>query len=71
VALRGALERRGRDDLDALADTLVAELPAGPGEDDVAVLAARLHPQDRPHPGAAGPAVVPPDVPEEPAVTAG
>jgi hypothetical protein len=71
LELRGALERRGRDDLDALADTLVAELPAGPGEDDVAVLAARLHPQDRPRPDAAGPAVVPPDVPEEPAITAG
>lgn len=66
--LRSALERRGRDDLDALADALVAELPAGPGEDDVAVLAARLHPQDRPRPDVAGPAVVPPDVPEEPAV---
>jgi hypothetical protein len=36
VALRGALERRGRDHLDALADTLVTELPAGPGADDVA-----------------------------------
>jgi hypothetical protein len=65
--LRRALERRGRDDLDALADALVADLPAGPGEDDVAILAARLHPQDRPRPDVAGPTVVPEGVPADPA----
>lgn len=65
--LHRTLARHGHDDLDVLADTLVAELPAGPGEDDIAVLAARLHHQDRPRPAAAGPTVVPQDVPADPA----
>lgn len=67
--LRRVLERRGQDDLDVLADTLVTELPAGPGEDDIAVLAARLHPQDRPRPDRAGPLVVPEGVPADPAAS--
>ena len=37
-------------------------LPANPG-DDVALIAVRLHPQDRPRPPRAGPDRVPPDVP--------
>jgi len=44
-ALRGMLERSGGERLDALCDALVAELPAGVGEDDVALVAVRLHPQ--------------------------
>ncbi|MDC7120869.1 SpoIIE family protein phosphatase [Cellulomonas fimi] len=44
--LRRALTRVGRDELDALCDALVAELPAGVGEDDVALVAVRLHEQD-------------------------
>lgn len=65
--LRHALERYADASLDDLADALVAELPAGPGEDDIAVLAARLHHQDRPRPDEAGPTVVPDDVPGDPA----
>jgi PAS domain S-box-containing protein len=53
-------------DLDTLVDRLLQEmLPARP-EDDVAVVAIRLHRQDRPRPAEAGPRRVPPHVPEEP-----
>ncbi|WP_308281511.1 SpoIIE family protein phosphatase [Cellulomonas sp. PS-H5] len=61
--LRAALARHGARDLDDLCDALLAELPGGPGEDDVALVAVRLHPQDRPRPAEAGPVSVPPDVP--------
>lgn len=40
--LRAALGRHAGRDLDALCDTLLAELPGGPGDDDVALLAVRL-----------------------------
>ncbi|WP_346774845.1 GAF domain-containing SpoIIE family protein phosphatase [Cellulomonas sp. IC4_254] len=65
--LRAALARHAGRDLDDLCDTLLAELPGGPGEDDVALVAVRLHPQDRPRPAEAGPVAVPPDAPPEPA----
>jgi hypothetical protein len=42
-------------------------LPEHP-EDDVALVAVRLHRQDRPRPPEAGPNVVPPDVPHSPEV---
>lgn len=45
--LRRTLERVGGEELDAVCDALVAELPAGIGEDDVALVAVRLHEQDR------------------------
>ncbi|WP_432498859.1 SpoIIE family protein phosphatase [Kineococcus gypseus] len=58
----------GEPDLDALCDGLLARmLPAQP-EDDVALVAVRLHPQDRPRPPEAGPRRLPPDVPDEPEV---
>lgn len=57
--LRRALERWGAEDLDALCDNLLDALPAGPGEDDIALVAVRLHPQDRPRPAEAGPARTP------------
>ncbi len=41
--LRAALGRHAGLGLDALCDTLLAELPGGPGEDDVALVAVRLH----------------------------
>ena len=66
--LRAALGRHHAHDLDTLCDTLLAELPGGPGEDDVALVAVRLHPQDEPRPPEAGPVVVPPDVPDVPDV---
>lgn len=61
-----ALERVGRADLDTLCDTLLTDLPLGPGEDDVALLGVRLHRQDRPRPASAGPNNIPPDVPDGP-----
>jgi hypothetical protein len=39
----------------------------GHPEDDVALVAVRLHPQDRDRPAEAGPIRVPPDVPDDPA----
>ncbi|WP_242654092.1 SpoIIE family protein phosphatase [Klenkia soli] len=44
--------------LEDLCDRVLADLPARP-EDDVALIALRAHPEDRPRPAEAGPAVVP------------
>ncbi len=66
VELRAALERHADLDLDALCDTLLDELPSGPGNDDIALVAVRLHRQDRPRPAEAGPSRVPPDAPPPP-----
>ena len=46
--------------LDQLCDTLLAEL-GGAFDDDVALLAVRAHPEDRPRPPEAGPSVEPAD----------
>jgi serine phosphatase RsbU (regulator of sigma subunit) len=60
----GELAGRGLDDV---CDELLARmLPESP-EDDVALVAVRLHPQDAPRPPEAGPNRVPPSVPEDPA----
>ena len=45
-------------DLEPLCDLLIEQV-RGIGEDDVALLAVRLHPQDRPRPASAGPETVP------------
>ncbi|MGY2080589.1 SpoIIE family protein phosphatase [Modestobacter sp. SYSU DS0657] len=42
-----------------LCDQLVARMRPGGSEDDVALVAVRLHPEDRPRPPEAGPQVVP------------
>ena len=66
--LQGVLEALATDDtdLDTLVDRLLTEmLPARP-EDDVAVVAIRLHRQDRPRPVEAGPQRVPAHVAAEP-----
>ncbi|WP_240900646.1 PP2C family protein-serine/threonine phosphatase [Kineococcus indalonis] len=56
----------GGGDLDRLVDDLLFRmLPAQP-EDDVAVIAVRLHRQVRPRPAEAGPQRIPPHVPAEP-----
>jgi hypothetical protein len=39
----------------------------GRPDDDVALVAVRLHRQDRPRPAEAGPNIVPPTVPSDPA----
>ncbi|RBY96911.1 histidine kinase [Blastococcus sp. TF02-8] len=53
--------------LQALLDELLERLVDGRPEDDVALVAVRLHPQDRPRPPEAGPTRVPPTVPADPA----
>jgi serine phosphatase RsbU (regulator of sigma subunit) len=54
----------GRD-LDELCDELLARmLPAAP-DDDVALVAVRLHPQNKPRPPQAGPNRVPPGLPPD------
>jgi serine phosphatase RsbU (regulator of sigma subunit) len=53
--------------LQQLCDELITRLVDGKPEDDVALVAVRLHPQDRPRPPEAGPNRVPPLVPEDPA----
>jgi len=53
----------GRD-LDELCDELLTRMLPDSPEDDVALVAVRLHSQERPRPAAAGPTVVPPDVPD-------
>jgi serine phosphatase RsbU (regulator of sigma subunit) len=50
-----------------LCDRVLARLFLPDAEDDVAVLAVRLHPQDRPRPAEAGPQRVPPGVGPDPA----
>ena len=58
AALAAAVRRRAGAALPELCDGLLDEL-AGAVDDDVALLAVRLHPQDRPLPPEAGPARVP------------
>jgi PAS domain S-box-containing protein len=53
--------------LDDLCDQLIERLVDGRPEDDVALVAIRLHRQDRPRPDAAGPVDVPPTVKPDPA----
>ncbi|SEM05682.1 PAS domain S-box-containing protein [Blastococcus sp. DSM 46786] len=65
--LRAAVEELADLPLEALLDELLHRLVDGHPEDDVALVAVRLHPQDRPRPAAAGPARVPPTVPRDPA----
>jgi serine phosphatase RsbU (regulator of sigma subunit)/PAS domain-containing protein len=66
---RGLTElRRAVADLDGLGledfcDELLRRLLPERAEDDVALVAVRLHPQDRPRPAEAGPEVVPPEAP--------
>ncbi|GAA2721925.1 SpoIIE family protein phosphatase [Cellulomonas aerilata] len=67
-ALRDALEELAGADLDTLCDEILARLLPERPEDDVALVAVRLHRQDRPRPPEAGPNVIPPDVPESPEV---
>jgi len=53
--------------LQLLCDELIRRLVDGKPEDDVALVAVRLHPQDRPRPVEAGPNRVPDVVPPDPA----
>lgn len=52
--------------LEELCDTLLERMLPDRPEDDVALVAVRLHPEDRPRPAEAGPERVPPTVPAPP-----
>jgi serine phosphatase RsbU (regulator of sigma subunit) len=51
--------------LPELCDQLLERLVDGRPDDDVALVAVRLHPQDRPRPAGAGPNDVPDSVPAD------
>ncbi|CAA9334921.1 MAG: Uncharacterized, RsbU-domain-containing protein, partial [uncultured Frankineae bacterium] len=63
--LREALVELGHLPLDELCDALQDRLLPPTREDDVAMVAVRLHRQDAPRPAEAGPQRVPPEVPRE------
>jgi serine phosphatase RsbU (regulator of sigma subunit) len=65
VRLRDALADLVDLPLDELLDELIERLVHGRPDDDVAIVAVRLHRQDRRRPAEAGPNDVPPDVPPE------
>jgi len=67
VRLRDALIELADRPLEELLDEVLERLVDGHPEDDVALVAVRLHRQDRPRPAEAGPANVPPNVPDDPA----
>lgn len=50
------------EDLDGLCDGLLDRLAPEGSEDDVALVAVRLHQQNRPRPAEAGPSRIPPNV---------
>ncbi|MFC8192619.1 SpoIIE family protein phosphatase [Cellulomonas sp. NPDC057328] len=59
--LRAAAEALAASPLEELCDRLIADL-ASSSEDDVALLAVRAHPEDRPRPAEAGPRRTPADL---------
>jgi serine phosphatase RsbU (regulator of sigma subunit) len=64
--LRCAAAELAHRPLEELCDELIERLVDGTPEDDVALVAIRLHRQDRPRPVEAGPRIVPPTVPPDP-----
>jgi serine phosphatase RsbU (regulator of sigma subunit)/PAS domain-containing protein len=65
VRLRDTLIELADRPLDELLDEVLERLVHGRPEDDVALVAVRLHRQDLPRPAEAGPSRVPPNVPPE------
>jgi PAS domain S-box-containing protein len=63
--LQAVLADLAGSDLDELCDEVLARMLPGTPDDDVALIAVRLHPQDRPRPAEAGPTRIPPNVPAE------
>ncbi|MGY1855725.1 SpoIIE family protein phosphatase [Modestobacter sp. SYSU DS0290] len=61
--LTALLAELGGLTLAELCDQLVARMRPGGSEDDVALVAVRLHPEDQPRPAEAGPQVVPQALP--------
>jgi serine phosphatase RsbU (regulator of sigma subunit) len=66
--LQQALEELAGSDLDTLCDQLLDRMLPDDPDDDVALVAVRLHRQDAPRPAEAGPNRIPPNVPDAPAV---
>jgi len=64
-ALRDTLVEIGRRPLEELCDEVLRRLVPDRREDDIAIAAVRLHPQDRPRPAEAGPNDVPASIPDE------
>ena len=64
--LRTALADLAHLPLQDMCDAVLHRLVDGHPDDDVALVAIRLHPQDRPRPAEAGPRRLPPPVPDEP-----
>ncbi len=62
AALREALRDLGDRPVHELCDTLLARLVPEAADDDVALVAVRPYPEDRPRPPEAGPNVLPPGV---------
>ncbi len=60
--LQEALRDLGRTPLPELLDTVLDRLVPRAGEDDVAVVAVRAYPEDRPRPPEAGPQILPPGI---------
>ena len=69
--LRTAVAELAGHPLQHLCDALVQRMVDGRPEDDVALVAIRLHRQDRPRPAEAGPLRIPPTVPPDPAAPPG
>ncbi len=67
LRLRETLAELGHLPLEQLLTEVLERLVEGRPEDDVALVAVRLHPQDRPRPVEAGPNRVPDAVPDDPA----
>ncbi|MCV2490039.1 SpoIIE family protein phosphatase [Geodermatophilus sp. YIM 151500] len=67
VRLREALIELADRPLEEMLDEVLERLVHGRPEDDVALVAVRLHRQDAPRPPEAGPQRVPPTVPPDPA----
>jgi serine phosphatase RsbU (regulator of sigma subunit) len=65
--LRSGLAELADRPLPELCDGLLARMRPRGVRDDIALVALRLHPQDRPRPPSAAPRHVPPGVPPEPA----
>jgi PAS domain S-box-containing protein len=66
--LQRELQELAGQDLDRICDELLERMLPDSPEDDVAIIAVRLHRQDRPRPPEAGPNRIPPNVPDAPAV---
>ncbi|MGX5656838.1 SpoIIE family protein phosphatase [Geodermatophilus nigrescens] len=66
--LHRTLEDLAGRDLDELCDDLLARMVPERPDDDVAIVAVRLHPQHKPRPPEAGPNRIPPNVPGSPEV---